>query len=769
MSIKTIIQIIIFITSIIPSLFIVRGSYTYMTSGGDSGKKDSAQLTLTNSLIPFIILDGIEVFVVFFVPSIDVLSIVLLILTNFVFILFFILYLYMLLWTLVLYLEKRSQIARKRKNDEFDIVLYYNREDETDVMQLADRLQKEGILPWLYLFKESQPEQLLKSAPTTQKPREIKAAGACIGREGTGPWQRPDIEALLRKFVVEERPVFPILLPNAPQKPLLPLFLQSVIWIDLREVKQWKDFRSEKSYSMKLLITGIGKKGVVTIQSSSPSELAGQEIIEALDNPNYNQLAQLAKAIITLIEASDTTLIEAETFQPGTLWEIVLPSLGLQLPTNKALFFLRQKELTISQRERLVELKNDRETSLIFVVDYLTGLERPQFIDSRVVWFRPEHLSEILRTRDIVAWLGRLIASEVEYFEGLIPYRSGGSAQIFYGRTYELEQLVGGTVQGGVIIGAHGSGKTSLLDQLNKRLKTQDSHTIGNRYTYHSSYFRPFFEESLHSLGLAIPDELTTETWASTLRTYHVQGKCPVLLIDEVDQLIAQDTIEGFALGREMRALQYDGYCKFYLAGGRRLQKVVQLEGSPFRNFAQEVILKGLEKSAAFQLIQTPMLKIGFTVSDLQAARIYQGTAGVAILIQEYCKYLLLRHRQDRTATITDAVVEKVEQIPEYLNFVFHYYEYAQTANTMAVTLIVGQLGQTDRLNILHTFNKYGVMIDWKHLDEYIEFLTLFDILNEFKPGSYRISSVYYRKAIEARIHNSDAFLISQLERSKKG
>ena len=49
----------------------------------------------------------------------------------------------------------------------------------------------------------------------------------------------------------------------------------------------------------------------------------------------------------------------------------------------------------------------------------------------------------------------------------------------------------------------------------------------------------------------------------------------------------------GNKLGREMRALQNDGYCKFYLAGHSALRKATTPEGGPFLVLQKSLRYKG--------------------------------------------------------------------------------------------------------------------------------------------------------------------------------
>ena len=144
---------------------------------------------------------------------------------------------------------------------------------------------------------------------------------------------------------------------------------------------------------------------------------------------------------------------------------------------------------------------------------------------------------------EVVAWLGRLIASQVKNFEDLdsLSYRGfGGFLDIFFGRDYELQRLTSGAVRGGIIVGAHKSGKTSLLMKLSERLEKQH-YVVGGPYTIHSTNFQTFIYDTLRELSIGVPVDISLETWASILREHSKEDKRMVLLLDEVDILLDQD------------------------------------------------------------------------------------------------------------------------------------------------------------------------------------------------------------------------------------
>ena len=75
------------------------------------------------------------------------------------------------------------------------------------------------------------------------------SCGVFVGRSGEGPWQRPEVEAALRKQTQDRNfRVIPVLLPDAPTEPKVPIFLNGVTWVD---------FRGDESEALDRLIWGI--------------------------------------------------------------------------------------------------------------------------------------------------------------------------------------------------------------------------------------------------------------------------------------------------------------------------------------------------------------------------------------------------------------------------------------------------------------------------------------------------------------------------------
>lgn len=114
----------------------------------------------------------------------------------------------------------------------FDVFLSHNSKDKPAVRELGEALKARGLAVWLDEW------ELVPGRPWQEAIEEIiqttKSAAVLIGKDGLGPWEIPEMRACLSEFVSRQLPVIPVLLPDAPAQPALPLFLKQFTWVDLR-------------------------------------------------------------------------------------------------------------------------------------------------------------------------------------------------------------------------------------------------------------------------------------------------------------------------------------------------------------------------------------------------------------------------------------------------------------------------------------------------------------------------------------------------------
>ena len=119
----------------------------------------------------------------------------------------------------------------------FDVFLSHNSKEKEEVLRLARELKSRGISVWLDVW------QLRPGTDWQAHLEEIvatcKSAIVCLGSSGVGPWEDPEMKALLRRFVNDKKsgellPIIPVLLPGAAGNARLPAFLETFHAVDLR-------------------------------------------------------------------------------------------------------------------------------------------------------------------------------------------------------------------------------------------------------------------------------------------------------------------------------------------------------------------------------------------------------------------------------------------------------------------------------------------------------------------------------------------------------
>jgi len=142
-----------------------------------------------------------------------------------------------------------SILQGKIATGDFDVFLCHNNRDKPKVKEIGEKLKNRGILPWLdeWELPPGQPWQPLLE----QQIGKIKSAAVFVSKNDMGPWQKRELYAFLNEFVNRYCPVIPVLLPNVPKKPELPIFLRGMTWVD---------FRKKDPDPMKQLIWGITRE-----------------------------------------------------------------------------------------------------------------------------------------------------------------------------------------------------------------------------------------------------------------------------------------------------------------------------------------------------------------------------------------------------------------------------------------------------------------------------------------------------------------------------
>lgn len=114
----------------------------------------------------------------------------------------------------------------------FDVFLSHNSLDKPALRELKQRLSAYGLSCWLD-EDELQPG-IPWQWPLEEGIRDSSSVAVLVCSDGLGPWEDEEMQAALRLAVKDKRPVIPVLMPGAPSKPKIPMFLGNRTWVDLR-------------------------------------------------------------------------------------------------------------------------------------------------------------------------------------------------------------------------------------------------------------------------------------------------------------------------------------------------------------------------------------------------------------------------------------------------------------------------------------------------------------------------------------------------------
>ena len=120
----------------------------------------------------------------------------------------------------------------------YDVFLSYNKADKPAVDEIARRLVKTGVQPWLdewNLIPGEPWQEVIEGA--------LESCATCavfVGPSGTGPWQNEQMRAAIDRRVSEGKGTFrviPVLLPGAQrgERSKLPTFLVATTWVEFRQ------------------------------------------------------------------------------------------------------------------------------------------------------------------------------------------------------------------------------------------------------------------------------------------------------------------------------------------------------------------------------------------------------------------------------------------------------------------------------------------------------------------------------------------------------
>lgn len=319
---------------------------------------------------------------------------------------------------------------------------------------------------------------------------------------------------------------------------------------------------------------------------------------------------------------------------------------------------------TLSPREiaqsiaDVVRIQNLAESNSLVLVDKpIEGLQEYfKLVYLPVIVLDAEDQQVIMNSRRPTGELLDRICAQLS-LASLSPYDTSKpvTGSRFFGREQEIHRILSGVDSNVAIMGVRRVGKTSLLRELERRLQLQalehgDAHATERILYMDCSAIRTpehFLEQIVRQLNPRELNRLEHRRFRSYLpeflqRTSKLYGGQLVFLLDEIDALLLSTFTDSEVLN-ELRSTSNAGFCRFIVAGFRRLLESTSSLDSPFFNFARPLRLKEFSRDDTARLIVQPMenLRINFERQSEVVDRIYAETAGQPNLIQFYCNVLI--------------------------------------------------------------------------------------------------------------------------------
>ncbi|MBC7237018.1 MAG: AAA family ATPase, partial [Chloroflexi bacterium] len=346
-----------------------------------------------------------------------------------------------------------------------------------------------------------------------------------------------------------------------------------------------------------------------------------------------------------------------------------------------------------------------------------------------------QDLCQLYLATDAERQLVQIILQQVD-LSVVSPYVISGpvSGNMFFGRDYELKAITR-TVRDRsfAIVGGRKIGKTSVLTKVHQLLE----HTGGISAFYldcqHVIAYREFFD----ALAIKCQIDVGNNPVPDMLRRVAVHlrrrqgGDTLVMLLDEVDHLLAYDLEQHMKLFRVMRALSQEGLCRFVFCGEKKLNRALHDPRSPLFNFCNILRLSYLLPRDARRIIVEPITEMGisFEQPDLLPEAIIELSSCHPNLVQAVCRSLIAKvnERGDRIVHMED--LEAVRDSDEFREFFLEVTWGNADALERLITLLMVDSGARTAEEIREALAAQGLAVSTLALEEALEGLWLFSIL----------------------------------------
>lgn len=251
----------------------------------------------------------------------------------------------------------------------------------------------------------------------------------------------------------------------------------------------------------------------------------------------------------------------------------------------------------------------------------------------------------------------------------LTPYETSKpvSGSGFFGRELDLRRILQGGASNFAIMGIRRIGKTSLLREVERRLRavaqeSQDERALERIIVMDCSAIaspHDFIQEVVRTLHPPELMRLNNQQFPIFFPNFLERmarrfGGPLTFILDEFDSLLAWHATDEMLLNA-LRTSSNLGHSRYIIAGFRELMRAASNLNSPIYNFAKIIRLKEFSREQATEMIVGPLekLRVHFEQRSEIINRLYDDTAGQPNLIQFYCQALVEHLDQENSRVLT--------------------------------------------------------------------------------------------------------------------
>ena len=468
--------------------------------------------------------------------------------------------------------------------------------------------------------------------------------------------------------------------------------------------------------------------------------------------PDSDEVAAAATLPLVehLCELLGLELLERRARGPLAAYMVEAPALQLSLPPRLPILLIRKKSITRDDLPTIRALMSALQAVSFFAL-LIPVAESSDGSEPRDGLAGGMHAgAENLVALDYGALYSLHLAADpqahlVQHILGQVdlsivsPYVQSGPvpAQMFYGRDHEIKHIIR-TLQDKscAIVGGRKIGKTSVLNSVYHQLRQSGDLAPSYVDCHHVTTYQAFFQAL--SAACDVPVESATPDLLRRVvvrlrRRQENAGRTPVLLLDEVDQLLRHDLQQGAPLLSVFHALSQERVCRFCFCGERTLNGALRDANSPLRAFCSPLRLGYLQERDVRWIVQEPMREMGlsFEAPETTLQEIVALSGRHPNIVQAICQHLIERVSQRNERVIRADDLAWVRGSTEFRDLFFEISWGNATTLERLITVLMTEHGLFGPQQVRDALYAVGVTLHDSELKAALEGLLLTALLKE--------------------------------------